>query len=681
MSRSYTKRNSEYWDSRKAKTVSAGGVPITINTAPQSSAIQGEPFPEIEAYADCAPESTSNVRGTQVNNGQVNPSAFQNLSALPLPYIGYNGTRSGFGYYGGNGFGGGYIGVSSAIELCGRAWAGVPPCRNAVEIAVEFSNQPLYIKCKNQTVKRFFEEWLGAIRINRLKEEFFREYYRSGNVFLLLFEGRFGPKYFQHFQTTFSAKENRIPIRYELLNPTNVFVPVGMVANYTYVRLLSTYEITRLQNPLTPQDKQVYNDLPIEAKDQIRNYNAANPMGIYIPLEGKRLRFAFYKKQSYEPLAVPMLWPVLPDIEWKLTLKKMDKALLQNVERVILLITTGEAPNQWNGGKGINQRNISNLQSMLSNQTLNRVLVADYSTKALFIQPDLKDLGPEKYAIVNEDIREGLQSIFTGDDKFANAQIKAKVFVRRLEEGWSVFLDDFLNIEVARICDIMGFRDKPLIRFRKINLSDEAVMARVVAQLAQLGILTGKQTVNTLESGVLPDQDEMDAGQEEYVKEREDGKYYPLVGGSQDQSGEEGAQPGKPAKKKGGATGRPVGTGTPKTSNSPGPIGTSKGHFSMKEIVAGLRERSNMEDALEREVRKTYAIKGEMSEAQKNAVATLSFSIMAAKPRGEWVKSVKSAVKNAPVVSEAAFAEIDEIRKDWGLRDAFEAVVVKNART
>lgn len=633
---------------------------VTINNTPPAPAVASvpsSPFPEI-AYGSAGQSAPPNIRDPQTNIPGVAPDAFQCLKSIPLPYYGYTGERQA------------YIGASTSIDLCSRAWAGFPAARNAIEVAVEFSSQPLYIKCKNKTVKRFFQEWFHAIRIKKFVQEFFREYYRSGNVFMLLFNGKFGPAYYQNFQDSFGAKENKIPIRYEILNPTNIFVPVGLAAPYTYVRLLSTYEIQRLKNPLTPQDKQVYDSLPPVAKEQITNYGNS-PLGIYIPLDPEKLRFAFYKKQSYEPLAVPMIWPVLPDIEWKLMLKKQDKALVQNVERILLLVTTGEAPNQWNGGKGINPKNITNLQSLLSNATLNRVLVADYSTKANFIQPDLSALGPEKYAVVNQDIKEGLQSILAGDDKFANAQMKAQIFIQRLEEGQTVFLDEFLEIEVQRICETMGFRDKPKVGFVPINLQDQATMSRVITQLGQLGILTGKQTVKVLNDGVLPDADEMDEAQTEYLKDRDDGKYYPLVGDSQKQDGQVG----------GG--GRPVGTGVPKSSNKVGPIGkgAEKGEkFSLKSMVETMKARSNLESYVEDALLKKTGLK-ELNEAQKNAAASLTFSIMASAPKEKWTKAIaKKSISDLPKVSTEIMDELDEIRENYRLNDAWEAAVVKNSK-
>ncbi len=68
----------------------------------------------------------------------------------------------------------------------------------------------------------------------------------------------------------------------------------------------------------------------------------------------------------------------------------MDMALSKTIEQVILLVTTGDKPDQWQ--KGTNPRNLERLQSIFKNQTIGRVLVADYSTKAQWVIPDLKEL-------------------------------------------------------------------------------------------------------------------------------------------------------------------------------------------------------------------------------------------------------------------------------------------------
>jgi len=74
----------------------------------------------------------------------------------------------------------------------------------------------------------------------------------------------------------------------------------------------------------------------------------------------------------------------------------MDMTLSRTIEHVILLITTGEKVDQYGGG--INRPNLVNLQNIFRNQTLGRVLVADYTTKGQWLIPDIGQiLGPEKY--------------------------------------------------------------------------------------------------------------------------------------------------------------------------------------------------------------------------------------------------------------------------------------------
>jgi hypothetical protein len=643
--RSYVKRNTAYWEARHAASA--------VSTSIQTPAV---PFPNLNYgstnVAMAADASASSVyRDRQTNLPGTAADSFQNLKGLPLPMSSRTNDRT-------------YAGIYDAVDLCVRAWTNIPVVRNAVEISVEFSDQPIHVKCKNKTVRKFFEEYVRVV-VNRLKEQYFREYYRSGNVFLLRFDGKLE-----------QSKSQRVPIRYEILNPAHVFVPTAIAPPFTYVQFLSKFDLERLRNPLTPQDRMVYQSLPAEVRKQI-DQSGAVPSGIYVPIDPARLRYAFYKKQGYEAMAVPMVWPVLPDIEWKLMLKKYDKALAQSVEHILLLITTGEQSNEWNKGNGINPGNIARLQAMFSNQALSRVLVADFSTKAQWLVPDLQGLDPKKYQQVNEDIREGLQSILTGDDKFANAQIKAKIFVQRLMQGQKKFIEEFLMLEADRICEDMGFRDKPTFKFAKINLQDEAIMARIIAQLGQLGILTAPQVVNTLDTSILPDADEMDEAQVQYKKDREDGKYLPLVGGTQ-KDDEAGA---------GGAGGRPAGSGTPLSSpRSSAPIGTSASvkpemkpafKVSMKAVVDTMKAASNLETDVIAALKRHFKVKGDLNEAQLGIARSLVKVVMANHEVKDWGKSVKACLAAPPTIPESVAAELTKLQDELGLNDEYEALIAR----
>lgn len=666
MARTYVKRDLAHWEGRK--NIPPAAAPIQINTVAAKPAVQSRPFPEI-TYGEteargAVPASSAVQRGVGTNNGLSDPSGFENIRAMSLSYASFGDNRA-------------YYGIRDAVDLCMRAYAGVASIRNAIEIAVEFSCQPLYIKTSNDTVKTFFTEWFHAIGMPKLLEEFMRERYRSGNVFLYKFSGKFGPAYYKHFQQSFGAANNRIPIRYTLLNPASVFVPTGLTFPYTYTRLLSIYEIERLRHPMTEQDKQVFNDLPQFVKDQIK-VTTAYPQGIYIPMEPERLRFSFYKKQSYEPLATPMCWPVLPAVEWKLTLMKMDKALARTIEHAILLVTTGETGTEFNGGNGINPTNITRLQNLFSNQTIGRVLVADYTTEAEWLIPPLEDLlGPQKYEVVNQDILDGLQSIMGGGkdaEKFANAQTKVKIFIQRLKEGQEAFLNDFLMPEIIQICDDMGFRTVPKVGFRAIDLQDDTVVARIYTQLAQLGILTGKQTVKAIETGILPDADEMDDAQVQYVKDRNTGQYLPLVGASlQDDAAE---QPGATS---GGPVGRPAGPGMKMPNRKSGKIGTKANEaFSIKAYVDNLKASQTLTQTVGAAMMKRAKVE-QLNPAQIKIVHSLADIIMATEPRAKWDDAVAAVIKSPSKVPDEVAKELEELAAEYDI-DNRDAILLRLSR-
>ena len=128
-----------------------------------------------------------------------------------------------------------------------------------------------------------------------------------------------------------------------------------------------------------------------------------------------------------------MGFPVLEDINWKQEMKKMDMALTRTTQQAVLLITMGSELK--NGTLNINQKNIEAMQTLFQNQSVGKVLVSDFTTKAQFIIPDIANiLDPKKYQIVNEDIRMGLNNVLVGDEKFSSTNIKVRIFFENYKE-------------------------------------------------------------------------------------------------------------------------------------------------------------------------------------------------------------------------------------------------------
>jgi len=331
-----------------------------------------------------------------------------------------------------------------------------------------------------------------------------------------------------------------------------------------------------------------------------------------------------------------------------------------------LMITTGEKKYQY--GCGINPQNLSNLQNIFKNKTLGRVLFADYTTKGEWLIPDIGSiLGPEKYTQVEKDIREGLQSILSGDgEKFANAQIKTKVFIERMKEAQKIFLTQFLLPEIQRICQAMNFKNVPEIEFEEIRLDDPNVAARTYLRLAELGILSPEELFTAMESGILPDIESNLMRQELYRKQRDDGLYLPMLGGSKPQDG---------------GNGRPTGINTKQSSKKISPIGTKANEekYSMTKVAS----LSLMADKLKNDViatlKKEFKVKTSLNEAQLSIAETLAKQIMIHEDYDKWAKAnIKEYIANPRSVNHAVAKVIDEIAVKYELTE-FDAIILSKS--
>ena len=450
--RKYNKK-SEYWDKFKDKSVD-DLIGETKGQAPSwepASAGHSYYTQTLKAYERTGGDKSGGVARTQtrMNSAAMSPKLWKyaNIREGMMPYF-Y--TKMG-------------ADVRDCILLCQKAYANIPIFRNVIDIMSEFANTELYIEGGTDKSREFIDKWFQKIKIWNVKDQYFREYYRSGNVFLYRIDSKFTTEDFNKMSQIYGSKfmkPGEIPIRYIMLNPYDIAtIRSTNFQGQVYRKILSEFELERLQDPKTDYDIEVLKGLPKETQKLIKEGGYGYD-GISMELDPDKLTFSFYKKQDYEPFAIPFGFPVLDDLNWKLELKKVDQAVTRTIENVILLITMGNTPDKG----GINPHNLKAMQSLFQNESIGRVLVSDYTTKAEFIIPDLnRVLGPEKYKIVDQDIKEALQNVVVGHERYSNTQVKAQIFLERLKEARSAFLNDFLQPQVKLICQNMGFRKYPMI--------------------------------------------------------------------------------------------------------------------------------------------------------------------------------------------------------------------------
>jgi hypothetical protein len=603
MARQYNKK-SDYW-TRFNKIQ-----PIQVSHSSYEPKLMGEPFyKEVSSASVRSTQSDSPTKTRIPRNGtDVNIGRYSLLSQGILPY---EYTKDG-------------VDIRDSIMLCQKAYANVAIVRNTIDIATEFANTDVYLEGGTERSREFFQKWFEKIKLWKLKDQYFREYYRSGNIFLYRIDGKFNTEDFKLLSgmSENGIKNNKVPLRYILINPYDIVAKISSsFAEAVYEKILSEYELERLKNPKDDADVELLNGFDPEIQKQIKNKEYFRD-GLKMKLDPKYLLYSFYKKQDYEPFAVPFAYPVLEDINAKIELKRIDQAIARTVENVILLITMGAEPDKG----GINPANMTAMQNLFMNESVGRVLVSDHTTKAEFVIPDLKKVvGKEKYEVLNEDIKEGLMNVMLGDEKYNGQSAKISFFMERLKEARNAFLNDILQPEIIRISKDLGFRAYPTAKFTEIDMKDETQYMRTVSRLMEIGIITPEQGMESINNGKLPHPTDLAPAQKKFVSDREKGYYNPLIGGVpmiQDSAS--------------------TPTAAPKQSGPGRPIGAKA---SRKDIQATIYETDALIKAAENFAIKKFGVASLNSDQQSNIV-NLCKKIITASPREDWVVSIQKCMAN-----------------------------------
>lgn len=579
------------------------------------------------------------------------------------------------------------VDIRDAVILCQKCYYNFALFRNMIDLMTEFSIDEIRYKKGTKQSRDFFHALFTKINIWDLQDKFFREYYRSGNVFVYRFDAQVKPSDVRKIAQSMASDWNptspakkstlvgdpvldqnkqmgyptgkgpnddgnplakdapmeleiepmMIPARYIILNPADINM-LG-TANFSYgiyYKVLTEYEVSKLRNLQTEEDIEVFNSLPKFTQDQIR----AGVRSVYIPLDTKKVKIIFYKKQDYEPFAVPMGYPVLEDINAKIEMRRIDMAISRTMQQIVLLVTAGTEPDKG----GINQKNLETLQALFKNQSVGRVLIADYTTKAEFVVPSIADLlDPKKYEVIDRDINIGLNNIFLGGEKFANQQKKVEVFIKRLQQAKEAFIHHFLWPEMKRIAQSLNFRSCPEPYYDENQFRDVVSDSKIYAHLVDIGVLTPEQGILAIQDNELPEPEDMIPSQEKYKEARDKGLYVPLIGGAKDKgAGPEGKGAGRPDGSKG------VPQGTKKIS----PIGTKASVEErpvMQFSITALRDNFILSQEVEKDIasylKKKHKVK-KLSEQQQAVASEILTVIVANEEPSDWKASVPTYCEN-----------------------------------
>ena len=590
---------------------------------------------------------------------------FSNLERGVVPFI----YGSGKGNYDSN------ISAKDTIVLCQKAYWNVPIFRNTIDLMTEFSLSDVYLTGGNEQSRKFFDLWLQKINCWDLQDQFYREFYRSGNIFIYKFRAEFGRESMMKIQDAFGSVGSKlsdstatIPVKYIVLNPADInIITSSSFLDNVYVKMLNDYELQSLINPRTESDRQIAEKIP-EIKNIIdRNKSKMSkgiPSGLNnvgLELDKDRLVAVFYKKQNYEPLSVPMGFAVLEDINSKLELKKIDQAIARSVQQAVLMITMGDEKVGMPSAQ-----NLVSMRKLFENQSVGKVLVADYTTDAKFVIPDIGNLlDPKKYEILDNDIRMGLNSILFGEEKFSNTSIKVKVFFARLKYGREKFLRDFLIPEMKEVGKALGFKQIPTPKLEDIDFEDNVLMSRVYSRLIELGVLTPEEGFDVFQSGRLPTSEESIESQKRYKDLKQKGYYQPLIGGAKDPSASGSPSSSGGSKNPAGNSGRPSGTGGNKQSVtrkqvSASDVEESANKFSCEKMKVVISSITTLEKNIQSELKAKFKIK-KLNAQQIEVASDIAILIAQNEHLSDWTKNYKSYIDDPSRCNLEISDKIDEL--------------------
>lgn len=626
MKRPYTKK-SEYWKTRKA--AAAPIVQAVAQTPAQPIAAVPLKSPTIEnlEFGGSSFEGDLSGRGGQevvvarrTSSGEkdeyTSSSLFllkdsnskAHLAAMPLPY---EYTEDG-------------ADIQETIELCQRAYANVAIFTNSINLMAEYSNGDYKVTGGTAKSKKFVKNWLAKFaNIEELKEKFYLEFWRSGNVFVYRVVGSGSKEAFEVTDQDIKTERVSLPVKYVFLNPASIVLRNPVNGDQLFFKRISEYESAKARDPES------------FARQLIDTQNAEKDIGgafrskgiKLLPLDDTKIVYKSAKRMDYEPFAIPFGYPVLDDINLKLEMKSMDKAISRIIAKSLLLVTMGTDTDKG----GVNPKNIAAMQTLLKKDAMGRALVSDYTTKAEFILPDLKKvIFKEKYDVVNEDIKDGLSSLLFGTEaKYGNVQTKAIIFVKRMEPAIKAF-EAFINKEIEVACAAAGLIKPPTVKMCRVDIQNQAEIQKIAMRLLELGVVVPEDAVEMIQNGKFPDGETLVDKQGEFVKQREDKKFNPLAGGVPMFEAPVSAVAGPKA---GAPTAAPkAGTGRPKAK--------TMASVTLEDLTFVAKKATELETHI------LDTMKTKIGAANEALASELSEAIVQSKPVEEWIATASSCLES-----------------------------------
>ncbi len=393
--------------------------------------------------------------------------------------------------------------VKEIIKYAQDIYERVGLIRNIIDLMGDFACQGVRVSHPDKRIEKFYKNWFTKVNGVERSERFLNNLYKSGNIIIRRQTANINLKQrAQLFKSaakpdvkieTLPIRKAEIPWRYIMLNPATVDV-IGegfscFADKKQYTIKFPPLFVSKMKT-LTEAERRLMKDIPKDMLDAILSG------GEYaLPID-KTLVF-HYKKDDWQPWAIPMTYAIFDDIILLEKLKLADIAALDGAISNIRIFKLGSLDPLIIPGRAAAAKLKEILGAHTSAGTIDLVWGPDIELIESKTEV-YKFLGQQKYEPVMSNIfgGVGIPPTLTGSggaEGTTNNFISLQTLIQRLEYGRSVLLQ-FWNAELEIVQKAMGFSEPGIIEFDYMNLGDEA---------AEKALLVGMNDRNLMSDELL----------------------------------------------------------------------------------------------------------------------------------------------------------------------------------
>lgn len=399
--------------------------------------------------------------------------------------------------------------LNAITYACMRMYNKVGIIKNTVDTMSDFTAQGIKIVHPKPGVQAFFQNWFEQVGGPQVSERFSNYFYRAGNAIAQRTTAKLVARVEEDLRRGWAraraandnstydirpepsdkAPRRTIPWSYSFFNPAAVKVIGGEIAMFAgkpaYGLSIPTTLSNTIKNPKTDLEKQAVASLPSYVIDAVRKGNK------YVTLDQSRLIAAHYKKDDWEPWAMPLTYAVMDDLILLQKMKLADLAALDGAISHIRIWKLGSLDHKIFPTPASVEKLSEILQHAGGGGSMDFIWGPELSIEET--KTDIQSfLGIKKYEPVLTNIYAGLgipRSLTGTGGGFTSDFLSLKTLIERLNYGRDALIK-FWNREIKIVQQAMRFAEPAQIEFKHMVLADEAAQHQLLINLLDRDVIS-----------------------------------------------------------------------------------------------------------------------------------------------------------------------------------------------